>query len=365
MKIGVFYVLMIVGASMCRVMSAERNSSAGSYTFKRLPFHYRIASQSNEPEHASLVPSDNIHRFALEWGMNIFYYHYHEIFDSNIAPLLGIDSVVGTPKSDEYGFTQTAQVAAFLSPPRTPLYFVLSLDTGPGVHQYDGSTQQSMVIGEKSVACYVPYKVKKINFFLNTSFHTGFLWNVNSWLSVGPLAGIDYKCWIRDFKDMNETYHSFYLSSGLKTVYTINRKLLLGFNVFARHMFFGKMGIRFKKRSFPLYTEDGSVLTDITAPYVTLGNRLGIKSELPIHIIVNDNFTVAIKPWIEYRAFGNSNVDYLHLHIERSSRTTVEKVAFLEPSSTSYSLGISLTFPLTFISTTAPRSPHSLSHFTH
>ena len=81
-------------------------------------------------------------RCQLEFGINQFYYNYNGIFNDEFFDFIGIDTVIGEMRSNEYGYTVQPQLdfAFTFNPKSKSIVNILNLHLafGWGMYIYEG-----------------------------------------------------------------------------------------------------------------------------------------------------------------------------------------------------------------------------------
>jgi len=269
----------------------------------------------------------------IQIGLNQFYYYYSEKFDNETLLKAGVKKYKGEPKSDEYGYTALFHFAGTGYSKLLPFYGNVFFEAGNGKHKYDGSTQDSLEIGIDTTMIYEPYFAKKRNMFIKIGGYGGPYFMFKNVL-LAFYSGLEYQYWKRSLSGIREFYRWFYAPIGIKTAFKVSDRINISCNLLYKFMLYGTMEIDFGMLE---------KLVTLNAPdRLILGKKQGFKGEIPIQINLNKRFNIECKPWFEYRPSGISNVDILSIN----NGMETQKSPILEPASTSYSGGLTISVML-------------------
>lgn len=284
----------------------------------------------------------------LSVGPCINYMFYKELF--TVEDLLNeeaseIDSIIGTPKSTEYGLSAGIDFSYTYTNPNRPMFFRPKFSFIYGMlNTYDGASQLTMDLSDSVTAVnYQPISFKKDNYFLQTGFDAGCVFSSEvSRLTLS--AGLDARLWIREFIEGGmmfsenenytdrEYYYWFTFPIDVCVSRIVNSQWTIGINGIFNLMFFGQM--KYLSTASDYY---GNTLKLSGTP-VTLRNRPGARFELFAEKRINNFLGVRVSPYFEFYLFGKSNIGELSYKI--NGETIEEGGSFYEPSSKSFWGGV-------------------------
>ncbi len=242
----------------------------------------------------------------------------------------------------EYGATSAFHLEAKLySHDRAfPWYGGFQLEYGGGIQTYNGGPLDSMQFGVPgpgdTTQIIYPIVGPKSNTFLRMGGFVGPFFKVGECL-VGLNAGILYYNWYRGV-GYDESYTWIYLPLGAELQWNLNGRLSAGLDVQYRIMLSGSMQATY---DFQTVIENNPM----SANQFTLGTKDGFYLGIPIQLQIDREFGLEWKPWFELRPSGISGVVYAS-----------DGGEYLEPNSTSYSIGMSVSVMFgTFSSMAQPR----------
>jgi hypothetical protein len=289
----------------------------------------------------------------ISLGLSLDYLYYNEDIDLSAEIQSFKDhfgrapQFSGAPKSTEYGILIGLRGGATFYSLENKLFLrpraALLLGFG---NTYDGSLQGQPMIGSAGDTvglAYDAYKFNKNNFFLHAGCDLGYSFPYFNFPFV-IYTGLDFKLWYRDLIDNqgvlyyttgvanSETYYWLGLPLGVLITRPVSPKLLLGMDASATVMITGGMNVA-------MTAADGS---PVNYPAVTLGNRTSLKVELFMQKKLEERLSVKFAPYFLWYTFGKSNTETASA--PGSGNGVTNNQMFFEPSSTSYLMGLILTW---------------------
>lgn len=263
------------------------------------------------------------------------------------------DSIVGTPKSTEYGLIFGLGYEGSIRKHGSQLLFRPKLEGQIGIHQtYDGSTQALPILnstGDTIGFKFLPAIFSKRNYFAQAELDIGYC-RTRTITPFYVYSGIKGNMWYRDMNADTisysnqitnaELYYWFSVPIGLTISKPISQALALGFDASFNLMFFGQMKVY-------LSAWDASSTFTTTSPSVTLVDKVGFRLELPIMYKSENGNIFRIVPYLNLYSFGQSETETSKSYVN-GVLTEGSEHSFYEPSSRSWLLGVKL--QLTFLS---------------
>jgi hypothetical protein len=295
--------------------------------------------QANSEKTVQNTTGTPLRRSGVGPGVAFGMYYYSEHFNDDLLNELGIDSVIGKLKSDEYGITPMFNASGGYYGKTAPFFLRGMIRAGGGIHTYDGSVYTSDSVNGKSVTTVMPHKQKKLNLFIGTALYGGPIFG-NSKFLLGPCVGFHAEIWERlmnpDDAITSEEYRWVNALAGAHLRVAVSNRYLINAVILGRYIFAGKMEAVFNRDLLDMAEAQGY---EMTIDEVTLGRRFGLWIELPMQFCIKPGLAFELAPWLEWRAFGKSNVGYMRL---KSLNLLDEDVSdpFVEPSSDSFFMGL-------------------------
>jgi hypothetical protein len=228
-------------------------------------------------------------------------------------------------KSTENGWLPGVYIGWYYNK-KNAIYSKVFLEFSYGDTEFDGTTQAG-----------TPIKFTDDNHQLlfRGEWNIGYNFGITKDISIKPYTGYGYRQWDRGYAKVTATYTSYkeryywhYIPVGIMADFNIGDRLVIEPNVGLRIMFYGKMTAYFSELD-PGYND----------PEFKLGNKTGWYAEIPLRIKLSQFWSVVVKPWYEYSAIGQSDVE---------ARTYYGALSgyFYEPSSKTnqYGLNVGATF---------------------
>ena len=274
---------------------------------------------------------------SLSW----FYYHEHPDINPIIRQFrnqyLFQPSIIGTPKSNEYGAVLGFNLnsARFLRKPHLFIrpHFALLLGIA---NTYDGSSQaMTDTVGGTGSITYTPHTDQKNNTFLTFGLDLGpafadakYPWALSS--------GLDLTIWNRDMTfysqqssnaTASELYYWFSVPLTALITRPVSPHLLLGVEPRIDFMFYGRMQA----------SEFSSYSGTVTYPTLTLGNRASFRCDAFMQSRLGNTVSLTFGPSVMLYGFAQSNTDTVTF--PGSYGNPGLRVPFNEPASASFWIG--------------------------
>jgi hypothetical protein len=264
------------------------------------------------------------------FGINEYDYNYSESAPPNsYSDTTSTHSYLNPPSilDREYGATAAFHLEGKVySHDRSfPWYGGFQLEYGGGIQTYNGGPLDSVIINSAGDTTQVFPQILdyKSNTFMRAGFFVGPFFRTGNCL-IGLNAGLLYYNWYRGTGAYNESYTWLYLPLGAEIQWDLNGRLSAGLDLQYRIMLSGSMQATYDYQSVILGEPT-------TANQFTLGTRDGFYLGIPIQLQIDREFGLEWKPWFELRPSGLSGEVY-----------TAGGGGYVEPNSTSYSIGMSV-----------------------
>jgi hypothetical protein len=301
------------------------------------------------------VPPDDNQKFSLfnyakivAIGPSLCWFYYNEHPDINPIirqfrnQYLFQPSIIGTPKSSEYGAVMgfNLNIARFVRKPhlfiRTQFALLLGI-----ANTYDGSSQAADN-GTGGIV-FTPHKEQKNNTFLTAGLDIGpaFADAKCPWTAY---SGLDIKVWNRDMtfysqqsssSSASELYYWFSVPLAAQITRPASPHLLLGVEPRVDFMFYGRMQV----------SENSSYYGTINYPTLTLGNRASFRCDAFMQTRLGTALSLKFGPYAMLYGFAQSNTDTVTIPANYGNSS--QRMPFLEPASAS--LWIGFNFHVTFL----------------
>lgn len=298
----------------------------------------RIFSLFNYAKTVGIGPS-------LSW----FYYKEHPDINPIIRQFrnqyLLQPSIIGTPKSSEYGAVTgfNLNMARFLRKPRLFIQARFALLLGIA-NTYDGSSQAvADTAGGTGSITFTPHSEQKNNTFITAGLDIGTAF-ADAKCPWAAYSGLDLRIWNRDMTfysqqsssaSASELYYWFSVPLAALITRPVSPHLLLGVEPRIDFMFYGRMQA----------SESSSFYGDITYPTLTLGNRASFRCDAFMQTRLGNSLSLKFGPYAMLYGFAQSNTDTVT--IPGYYGNSGQRMPFLEPASASFWIG--LNFQVTFL----------------
>jgi hypothetical protein len=301
--------------------------------------HNRMTMPPDDDESFSLFNYAKI--VAVGSSLSWFYYNEHPDITPIIRQFRNLylfqPSIIGTPKSSEYGPVMgfSLNVAHFLRKPhlfiRTRFALLLGI-----ANTYDGSAQAvADTSGGTGSITFSPITDRKNNIFLTAGLDVGpaFAEAKCPWTAY---TGLDFKLWYRDMTFYSqqssgtvasELYYWFSVPLAARIVKPVSSHTLLGVEPRVDLMFYGRMQV----------SENSSSSGSVGFPTLTLGNRASFRCDAFIQTRVGSSLSLRFGPSIMLYGFAQSNTDTVTMPADGGSAGY--RAAFMEPASASLWIG--------------------------
>lgn len=147
-------------------------------------------------------------------------------------------------------------------------------------------------------------------------------------------TGLGYRAWDRDLGGEGgylEEYRWLYLPLGVRAEYPISARWSGSADLALRAMLDGSIRFFFSDVN-PAYNN----------PEADLGNKVGVRLDLPFTYRTDDRWALVVTPWYEYSQIGESN------RVELTTNGTSTGLFYYEPSSRTHQYGVNTGVRWTF-----------------
>jgi hypothetical protein len=309
-----------------------------------------VAARQSEPIVRLALPPDLDTKFSLFNQRNIIgigpslsYFYYNEHLDINpiIQEFRSLHTyqpaIAGTPKSTEYGAVLGFTVSSMwvFRAPSLVLRSRFAMLFGIA-NTYDGSSQADTSQAPGTIT-FTPIKDQKNNFFATGGIDLGYAFPTAR-CPWALYSGIDAKIWYRDMTlysqqsssaTSSELYYWFSVPLGALVMRPVSPHVLLGCDARIDFMFYGRMQA----------SETSPYGGSLDFPILTLGNRASYRLDAFLQTRPSGSVSFRFGPYVMLYGFAQSNTDTVTIPGGYDGSTD-QRVAFLEPESASFWIGI-------------------------
>lgn len=251
-------------------------------------------------------------------------------------------SIIGTPKSNEYGAVMgfNLDIARFVQKPHLFVRSRFALLLGIA-NTYDGSLQPvADTAGGTGSIVFTPKTEQKNNIFICGGIDVGpaFADAKCPWTAY---TGLDLKVWYRDMTSSSEQsaggssselYYWLSVPLGMIITKPVSPRLLLGCEPRVDFMFYGRMQA----------SESDENTGSVNFPALTLGNRASFRVDAFLQTRLGSTVSLRFGPYVMLYGFAQSNTDTVTLPGNYGGPGYRE--TFTEPESASLWIGINFMF---------------------